>query len=202
MEVHGETVIDYVEDSWINKAINYVIHSDYRNAVNLSSWLKDQIVTPSELLNDYCDKIPTSSDDDLQMLYILKFVRQHFQYMGDLGKWKMSEYWQTAEESVLSNTGDCLRWDTKLLNKKNELINIEDISEGDMIVGKDGKLVKVIKKWDKGILPLKRIILNNGTEIKATDDHKFILSDNSEIRCLDLKIIIELKQINEIKELT
>ena len=101
-------------------------------------------------------------------------------------------------QSYVREEHDCLKWDTKLLDSIGNLINIEDIEINDYVFGKDGKLKRVLDKIDKGVLPTRKVLLNNGTELIATPDHKFILEDNKEVRLSELKIGDRLKKIDKL----
>ena len=90
-------MFEYVESGYIEKFITYVLHSDYRKAVSIKTWLKEQVVIPAKELSR-CDAVAVSK---------LKEVISKVVYTPDQSKWSMPEYWQTAEETLALSTGDC-----------------------------------------------------------------------------------------------
>lgn len=107
MEKHGETIFEYIPSLSINKILTYVLNSDYRKAIILKDWIKRQVENPTEIIQQIVMEITSSDDYDRQMDYIYRWVKSNFHYLGDPEQWKMSEYWQTAEESLTSLQGDC-----------------------------------------------------------------------------------------------
>jgi len=123
----------------------------------------------------------------------ITYVWDNYQQQG------MPDYWQFPVETKALSKGDCLSWNTKLLKHDLSTINIEDVELGDFIIGKNSEPVKVLNKWDKGVLPTIKIILNNGSEIVCTKDHKFLLNDESEVLAKDLSIGDELLQFDHLE---
>lgn len=183
--------------SWIFKSIWYRLDWRKPSYSEVNSWLKNQLLIYYSYDMKRLPKFKNKNRDKL-VLEILTWVKKNIKYKRDIDRFKTGEKWQTWDETLMFGTGDCLSWDTKVLDSCNQLINIEDVDVGDFIVGKDGECVRLINKWDKGVLPIKKILLNNGSEIKATDEHKFVLSNGQEILCKDLKIGDKLLQINSI----
>ena len=108
MEKYGEKIFGHTQETLLKKIIYYFINSKYRKSVNLQRWLDEQMDNISDEVYQYAAQIPNSDDYDEQMMLILKHVKDNFSYIGDsVGKWKMTEYWQTAHESVISDCGDC-----------------------------------------------------------------------------------------------
>lgn len=112
---------------------------------------------------------------------------------------EIRETWYTPMELInASFKGDCLKKDTKLLMNDLSLREIKDITIGDEIIGKDGEKVKVLNKIFKGVRPLKKITLSNGSSVFATEDHKFILENNEEVPAKVLEVGDVLKSISKI----
>ena len=176
---------------WYRTIFYYMIDSKIRQVKRLDSFLKEQVDNPSQELVDLAQSL-RDDDIDITMVNILKWVLKNAKYKYDKDNYGKLEYWASAEETFESGLGDCLAWDTKLLKEDLSLVNIEDINIGDNIYGKDGELTRVINKIDKGILGTKRYILRNGTEVIATDEHKFILSSGEEVLAKDLRLNDEL----------
>lgn len=81
--------------------------------------------------------------------------------------------------------GDCLSEDTRLLTPDGYMC-ISKVKVNDVIMGKKG-WTKIVTVLDKGILPALKVFLSNGGEFTATDNHRCILVDESEVFVKDLK---------------
>lgn len=184
--------------SVLSKAFYYMIDSKYRVTKKLDRFLLDQLVNPDDKLKQLSNRLKAKKDDDT-IINILNWVTKNIKYQSDDITYDKVEYWASAAETLKQGKDDCLIWNTKLLDSCYNLINIEDINIGDFIVGKDGKLVRVLKKWNKGKLSTKRILLNNGSEIIVTDNHKFLTREGKEILCSELKVGTFLKELDSIK---
>lgn len=66
---------------------------------------------------------------------------------------------------------DCFAEDTLVLRDDFELVKIQDVKVGERIWGRN-KWSTVDNFWDKGVLPVTHIKLNNGSVLRLTDDHK------------------------------
>ena len=100
-------VFKYVENSYPEKFVAYLLHSDYRQAVDLEPWIRSQLLTPCAAAVDLAKNITTGVGDDETVLNVLQAVIHRINYVPDQNVWKMPEYWQTAEETLQLNTGDC-----------------------------------------------------------------------------------------------
>ena len=189
----NEQFKDISDKRWYETIALWLISSKYRKYMQMDKFLKKQITNPDERLVTIASTL--RKDNPYKTVSrIEEFVIRNFHYVNDVG-----EEWSDAIDVYLSKRDDCLIWNTKLLTSSFELINIEDIKIGDKIIGKDGKPVKITNKWDKGFLPTKKIILNNGSEMIATDEHKFLLRDGKEILCSNLKVGDLLKELPKIE---
>ena len=199
--------------SWTKGIYYWVIDSKYRTIKRLDHFLKDQMLTllpnvsvyalepdfyefKHPLYNIAQENKGTTHDETV--ISVLKYVYNNYTYLGDLKNYGSSEYWAKATEILSKGADDCLHWKTKLLTADNKLINICNIKVGDHIIGKNGKPVKVLNKWEKGYLPTKKIILNNNGEIIATPDHKFLTREGKEIKCYDLEEGTFLKELDSL----
>jgi transglutaminase-like putative cysteine protease len=95
-----EEVWNYLDSVYYVDRINYVLHSDYRKSTKVCSWLKEQPYIK-------VDSIPIGESNDETMLNILRWVKNNITYTSDLKQWKMSEYWQTGNETLTYLKGDC-----------------------------------------------------------------------------------------------
>lgn len=93
----SDNLHDYIENRYVKKFVTYVMNSDYRKAVNVKTWIKEQQI-PSILETELCDAI---------VLNELKITIRNLEYAGDKKSWKILEYWQTIFETQLRKTGDC-----------------------------------------------------------------------------------------------
>ena len=74
----------------------------------------------------------------------------------------------------------CFAGDTKILLANGIYKNIENIEIGDMVINKNGKPVKVINKFNKGIRNLLKIKTNNWHDkTYVTSDHNYWIGDLS-----------------------
>lgn len=100
-------VYDGLQDSIPYFLINYCINSDLRKAVKLQDWIKEQVDFALPEVIDFCSNIKDEDDYDLQMMNILRYVKDNITYIGDIQQWKMNEYWARAFETIESGEGDC-----------------------------------------------------------------------------------------------
>ncbi len=97
----------HVATKYFKSLVYYIIDSKYRKSVKVMKWLKSQVNSPTEKLLLLEQSIPNSDKDDIQIMHILRYIKQKFKYVKDSKTWKMSEYWQTANQSAELMTGDC-----------------------------------------------------------------------------------------------
>jgi len=100
-------LFQHIENSSVEKLVAYLLHSDYRQAVSLEPWLLKQVIAPSDELRRLADNISVGVDDDETVINVLQAVIHRISYVMDQTRWSMPEYWQTAEETLTLNTGDC-----------------------------------------------------------------------------------------------
>jgi IMP dehydrogenase/GMP reductase len=76
--------------------------------------------------------------------------------------------------------GGCFKGDTRILMSNGTYKNIEDISQGEYVINKNGKSVKVLKKINNGVKNFINIKTNNWhTETYVTPEHNFWIGDLS-----------------------
>ena len=107
VEAEPNEVFSYIERNLVYYWVDYLIHSNMRNAVGLSDWIKEEVNNPLPEVKAFSDKITTISDPEKQVIEILKYVQSNIQYVGDQENWKMNEYWARAWETIGAKEGDC-----------------------------------------------------------------------------------------------
>lgn len=103
----NQEVFDYESKNFLDHLVTWCLSSDYRKSVRLSSWLKEQLTTPSKELLTIADSISSYEDNDLQVIEVLKWIINNLTYKSDKNVWGVEEKWQTAEETIRLKTGDC-----------------------------------------------------------------------------------------------
>lgn len=83
------------------------------------------------------------------------------------------EYVQTPWYTIaVEGSGDCFVHGTRvLLREGRKLVPIESLREGDEIWGLD-RWSRVERSWEKGVLSTYKVLLNNGSSMRFTPDHK------------------------------
>ena len=79
----------------------------------------------------------------------------------------------SATRGLRMRTGDCLPGETKLLTPSG-FKPIVDVRPGDVVMG-DGQWVKVTQWWDKGVLKVRGLNLNTGSQLVCTDEHQLFV---------------------------
>lgn len=98
-KVLNDDVWNYIDSAFWKDLITWIIHSKYRDAVNLKLWISEMSYPEVEI------KVGQSTDET--MLTILRWTRNNIVYKGDSVSWSMEEYWQTADETINRMAGDC-----------------------------------------------------------------------------------------------
>ena len=115
---------------------------------------------------------------------IHNWVRDEIRYVKDpIGQETLSYPEETAFNS---KAGDCLEENTRLLTPTG-YVAIKDAKPGMTIQGRKG-WTKIVKAWDKGILPVKTYHLDNGGNFTATDDHRCFLLEGEETAAANLRL--------------
>ena len=106
-------------------------------------------------------------------------TRPLFRYMNDPRHVEWIKDPQRQVEEIHQSgvtTVDCLPEGTLLLRDDFALVPIEEIEAGDRIWGLD-RWTTVEATAYKGVLDVDVLLLNNGSQVKATGDHKFVVAD-------------------------
>jgi hypothetical protein len=85
---------------------------------------------------------------------------------------KVQAVGQTGDHRI----GDCFVKGTLVLRDNHELVPVESLRVGDRIWGLD-KWTKVTNTWPKGVLKTWAVVLNNGSAVRLTPDHKVWVAD-------------------------
>ncbi len=109
---------------------------------------------------------------------IFKAVKKRIRYTGDIApvKWEDGsvegvDLYQSARRTWQFRGGDCLPAGTLMLVEGHKLVPIEELIIGSRIWGRDA-WTDVKDVWFKGVLPVDRVHMNNGSSFAATEDHK------------------------------
>lgn len=103
---------------------------------------------------------------------IFEAVRANVRYTSDpLGV----DLYAAPERTLETKAGDCFPQGTLLLTDKHEFVPVEKLKAGQRIWGKD-RWSEVTNVWFKGERPTTLIKLNNGSQMRLTDDHKVYVS--------------------------
>lgn len=105
-EKHPE-MFEYIESRNIWSLIVFTIDTKARKSIVVKDWLNDIIKNPSKELIKICDEIPNNKNPDYIMTDILRWVNKNIKYKSDSVIWKMSDKWQTPEETLNLKTCDC-----------------------------------------------------------------------------------------------
>jgi transglutaminase-like putative cysteine protease len=108
IERYGDFIFEYTKNSLISSIISYIINSNTRRSVGLSSWLRGQINNLPQSLANMATNIANSDNMDEQAYLVMRYVQDNLRYIGDSTNWQASEYWATAEETATTGMeGDC-----------------------------------------------------------------------------------------------
>jgi hypothetical protein len=137
------------------------------------------------------DKWCIPEKDNLrEMQAIFKAVRENVRYTSDiLGV----DTYQHPKHSLGLNSADCFPQGTLLLTDKHELVPVEELKIGQKIWGYD-RWSEVENVWFKGVLPTTLIELNNGSQLRLTEDHKVYVETcpkhpaSAKCRCRDGRV--------------
>jgi intein/homing endonuclease len=169
--------------SWFD-SVRYVINSKFRLSVKLSDWINEFVKNPSSDLVLVANCIPSNPVTDLQVKEVQNWVYKNIRYKGDVEVWGMPEHWNTPDETLKKNlmVGDCVA-EYEEIYTKNGLKKAKEIELGDEILSYDFEskqfcYKRIINKWNKGELNIKRVHLRNGQHIDITEDHNMLVRTN------------------------
>lgn len=119
------------------------------------------------LVEEICRDV-APGDYASEALAIYHWVCKNIRYMRDV---QNVEYLQQPTALLKTRAGDCLPSGTLLLTSDYQFVPIERLTAGQEIWGLDA-WTRVERVWSKGVLPVVRVRLNNGSSFLATKDHK------------------------------
>lgn len=129
---------------------------------------KDAMAELSTILGDFSDPSSELARHMRKMDGVLASVRNNMRYSSDS---LASDQFQAAHRSLFDfHGGDCFPVGTLLLRDDYTFIPVEELRDGMKIWGRD-RWSEVQRSWYKGILPVTVLTLNNGSEVKLTEDH-------------------------------
>lgn len=100
-------IYNYVDARNAFSWVYFIVDTKARQSVVVQSWIKTFIDNPSDALKKACSEITVDKDPDYTMTEILRWVKQNVKYISDVTIWKMSDKWQTPDETLTFLTGDC-----------------------------------------------------------------------------------------------
>ena len=110
-------------------------------------------------------------------------IKSRFDYVSDIAKYSKSEHWQELDEDYLYSgqiEGDCVAGYEEIFTDEG-IKSINDLTVGSMVLSYDFEnhqfcYRSIISIVEKGVMPLKRVFIKNGTYIDVTEDHPFWVS--------------------------
>ena len=106
-----EGVFDYINSSYLDYFVTYVLDWRFRESTELRPWIKNQVDNPTEdLINaakEATATLPTNASTDSIVVACLRYVHNRTTYTPDNKTWGTDEKWQTAQETLMSCKGDC-----------------------------------------------------------------------------------------------
>jgi hypothetical protein len=105
-------------------------------------------------------------DFPAQAAALLRFVQTHVYYTNEDGE-QLQSPWRTLQVK----NGDCFAAGTLVLRDDYSLAKIDDIKAGDRIWGADAWST-VEAHAPRGARPVTEVVLNNGSTLRLTEDHK------------------------------
>lgn len=176
-KVEGDPRAKYWNKKWPINPITYKAQNELERDV------RTLIPPKSYVIQRKAFKWLGNKSDDIAQ-GVLNWVIRNVKYKGDFETHQTAEYWQHPEETIQTKNGDCVAEYEELYTPKG-LIQVKDLNVGDEVLSYDldkAEYVtkKVIKIWDKGILPRKRVHLRNGQHIDITDNHPLWVRTNQQ----------------------
>lgn len=168
---------DYWDNKWPKNQVLYSARGQYkmdiRNLILTRSYLLDRVV----LIN--ANKNETGTNYDEMALNLFRFVKSSLTYYTDDNMYGQPEFWQHPEITHQMGRGDCVA-EYERIHTKDGIKTATELKEGDLVLSYNFSSTggyeyrPIVKKWDKGVLPVKRVHLRNGQHIDVTEDHKML----------------------------
>jgi len=111
-DIFPDKAFEYLEkNQLISKGYYYIVNrKNYRDAVHVAKWLKENCEKSNSKLEEIVSEIftthPTYGYDKI-IYKIFRWVKKNITYKKDQDIWDTIEYWQTPEETIEKRTGDC-----------------------------------------------------------------------------------------------
>lgn len=166
---------------WVNKfpkkpviyKAQYGYKHDVRNFVFPRSYVLDEAIKKFNLRD---------ANDTTTVYRCFLYVFDTLKYVSDTDSKSQNEFWQYPEETFGRRIGDCVA-EYEEIYVKDGLKCVKDLSIGDEVLSYDFEKKEfvykpIIKIWDKGVLPIKRVHLRNGQHIDVTNDHPLWVRKN------------------------
>ena len=102
------------------------------------------------------------------------------------------EDWRDIPTCLRVKQGDCLPVDTLIMHEDGSFGEMRELVPGDFIYG-DGDITRVTDIAFTGEKPLLAFVLQNGSTLRSSYEHRLFLQDGSEIRAEDVKVGQRLK---------
>lgn len=123
---------------------------------------------------------------------LLSHVQQNYRYTRD--PWTSAGLDRVSHAVVTMRRGgeDCIPGRTLVLTGDYALKPLAEVCVGEKVIARDGAVATVTQKWDKGMKKCLFFVLNNGSVLAATPDHKMLVVDKhgsvTEKRAGDLRV--------------
>lgn len=150
----------------------------YENRINID--VRNMIWEDDHMLSKVVSSIKGSADD--KAMWCQQWTVRNITYISDKASAGISECWQFPNETLVTRRGDCIAEYEKIYTIDG-VKSAKDIKVGDQVLSYDFDNKKfvykpIVKKWDKGELPVKRVHLRNGQYIDVTDNHHMLMRTN------------------------
>jgi len=175
MKKFGNVIYNYFLIGFRKIDKRYYIRGYGYGLVDLKSFCKECL--NDSVLYEKAKKLKEAYGDDTDnlMIHITRYVHNRLTYKSDQSVWDLPEYWQEARVTYDKKTGDCVA-NYEEIYTKDGIKLVGELKVGDIILSYDLKKKEyyhkpIIKIWEKGKLPIKRVHLRNGQHIDITDNH-------------------------------
>jgi len=183
-EVESETnEIDvFAQDRWAtipNRVYtNKYEYRDTRVPVSINEYIQPRSYSVLELFRNVQHD---NYENNRELVRIIgNIIARKIRWTSDMNLHGSVDYYQPPRDTLSDGRGDCIAEYEEVITSIG-LKQAKDVKEGDFLLSFD--FVKnewvykpVVKKWDKGVLPVYRIKFRNGTHLDLTSDHKMLVN--------------------------
>ena len=168
----------------------------YKAQGEISRDIRNLIPTKSYILEPVAKQWEGMSNDD-KAFDVLNYVKINTRYIPDPMTHNTPEFWQHPEETIFTKKGDCIA-NYEEIYTKDGIKKVGNLKVGDLVLSydfqkKDYVYKPIVKIWEKGKLPVKRVHFRNGTSVDYSEEHKFLVRKNQQ-----RDIIYEERKIKDI----